>query len=213
MSEMKCWIFIFYEFQNKAKTIRQHLAIFNTAYDAVQCGVCVYTSLCDTRKQWRYACSRRSRCDTPTLREWESSTSTSQAFLFFFCFPNVVESCGKSRSTRPEKLAMADHDTVGILSDYCLHLITPWPIQQSFSLCGWALWVNFKTCRKERKTRGRKTVGKAQHHLSCVEKKTIHLLAKNTFEHSYATISSQWLCARRGRALSPLVWFLSLQKY
>lgn len=61
--------------------------------------------------------------------------------------------------------------------------------------------------RTERKERGRNE-RKIKQHLSCIEKvKTIHLLAKNTFEHSEATIGSQ-CCARDQAGLShSSFWF------
>lgn len=47
---------------------------------------------------------------------------------------SITTRSGKARSMRSEKLRCTDLDTEW-------HLITPWPIQESVSLLGWALWV------------------------------------------------------------------------
>lgn len=56
---------------------------------------------------------------------------------------------------------------------------------------------NKRTKEEEKKARNKRRKKTEKQHSSCVEKmKPIHLLAKNTFEHSGATISSRGKCAR-----------------
>lgn len=66
----------------------------------------------------------------------------SQAF-FHQCVDNTREGRQKHEI---RGAVMADLDTEW----YCLHLITPWPIQESVSLCGWALWVISRHAHKQK---------------------------------------------------------------